>query len=159
MDKPSFDDIQQGQGDSNVVVSTYAHDLPQNEADLFRLDEFALFDVDEAIKFNANKDDVYSLLKEIIDKSIVVSDVEKLKAAHKADDWDTVQKLAHKIKGGAVYIGAVKMKMACQYLERYWKVGQRALLEKLYQQVLQVIDETLKVITSWLAKEGTSGTN
>ncbi|WP_341272538.1 Hpt domain-containing protein [Legionella yabuuchiae] len=52
--------------------------------------------------------------------------------------------MAHKIKGGAVYIGATKMKMACQYFERYWKAGQREMLEKLYSQARTVIDESMK---------------
>lgn len=50
------------------------------------------------------------------------------------------------MKGGAVYIGAVKMEKACQYFERYFKSGQQTLLEKLYQQMVQVINETAKAI-------------
>ncbi|KTC65053.1 sensory histidine-kinase / response regulator (plasmid) [Legionella adelaidensis] len=133
--------------------SGYLKDLPQNEENLFQLDDFKLFDVDEAISLNASKDSLYTVLKMMIDESLLNSDVEKMKAAYEKGDWESVQKLAHKIKGGAVYIGATRMKMACQYLERYWKVGKRTLLEKLYQQTLLVIDETLKAISIWLTKE------
>ena len=80
----------------------------------------------------------------------LIPDVQLMKQAHDALDWDKVQQIAHKIKGGAVYVGTVKIKMACQYLERYWKSGQRELLEALYQQTLQVIDESLLDIKRWL---------
>lgn len=80
----------------------------------------------------------------------VLPDVKLMKQAHDAMDWDKIQQLAHKIKGGAVYVGTVKIKMACQYLERYWKSGQRELMEPLYQQTLKVIDESIQEINLWL---------
>lgn len=39
---------------------------------------------------------------------------------------------------------------ACQYLERYWKTGQRALLEPLYQQILTVVEESTQAIEQFL---------
>ena len=60
------------------------------------------------------------------------------------------QQLAHKIKGGVVYVGATRLKLACQYLERYWKTGQRKLLEQLYQQLLQVANESTVEIEQWI---------
>jgi two-component system, OmpR family, aerobic respiration control sensor histidine kinase ArcB len=46
----------------------------------------------------------------------------------------------------------MKLKMACQYLERYWKTGQSDLLELLYQQVIKVAKSTQAAIQDWLAK-------
>ena len=57
------------------------------------------------------------------------------------------------LRGGAVYVATIKMKMACQYLERYWKAGHRDLFEKLYQQTLMVIDDTVKTINQWLSNK------
>ncbi|MCX7114809.1 MAG: Hpt domain-containing protein [Gammaproteobacteria bacterium] len=131
-------------------ITQYANDLPPNEADLFVLDPFLLFDEKEGIKLNGSKADLAQLLTMAIDEKLIGQDVDKMKAAHEANDWDKVQQLAHKIKGGAVYIGTVRLKMACQYLERYWKIGERAHLERLYQQVLVVVDETLEAIAAWL---------
>lgn len=50
----------------------------------------------------------------------------------------------------SVYVGAVRIKMACQYLEQYWKSGQRELLDDLYQQAVKVIDESIVYIGDWL---------
>ena len=76
-------------------------------------------------------------------KQSLPDDFALLKKAHATGEWEKTQSLAHKIKGGVVYVGAVRMKMACQYLERYWKTGQRELLEQLYQQLLQITDESI----------------
>ncbi len=79
-------------------------------------------------------------------------DLKKLKDAHAKGDWETIQNKAHGIKGGVSYVGAMKLKMACQYLEGYWKTGQRDLIELLYQQTIQVAESTQAVIRDWLAK-------
>ena len=65
-------------------------------------------------------------------------------------DWDKTQQLAHKIKGGAVYVGTMKIKMDFQYLERYWKSGQSEFLEPLYQQAVDIIEESMPEIRRWL---------
>ncbi|OGV26405.1 MAG: hypothetical protein A3F18_03575 [Legionellales bacterium RIFCSPHIGHO2_12_FULL_37_14] len=125
-------------------LDQYTKDLPQNEEDLFNLCSFLVFDENYAIELVGSKEKFVELLALMLEKNVVAADVAKIKSAYAAKDWNRVQELAHKIKGGALYIGAFKMKMACQYLERYWKVGKRDLLEKLYQQMLAVIAETLK---------------
>ncbi|WP_193786815.1 hypothetical protein [Legionella nautarum] len=40
--------------------------------------------------------------------------------------------------------------MACQYLGRYWKSGQRELFEILYAQAVSVIEETMSYVKNWL---------
>nr|WP_272946944.1 Hpt domain-containing protein [Legionella shakespearei] len=84
--------------------------------------------------------------------SSLPEDINQLKAAHDTLNWEKAQQIAHKIKGGVVYVGAIRMKMACQYLERYWKSGQRELLEQLYQQLLHVINESMAAIEQWVKK-------
>ncbi|CZR34242.1 Uncharacterised protein [Legionella pneumophila] len=54
------------------------------------------------------------------------------------------------MKGGAANCGAVRMKYACQYLERYQKMGYTKLLEPLYQQLIKVVEDTQKNIHEWL---------
>ncbi|WP_274520252.1 Hpt domain-containing protein [Legionella nautarum] len=77
-------------------------------------------------------------------------DFAKMQAAFAAKNYEQVEKLAHKMKGGAVYVGTLRMKYACQYLERYWKSGQRELFEKLYAQAVSVIEETMSYVKNWL---------
>lgn len=57
--------------------------------------------------------------------------------------------LNFELEGGVVYVGTVKLKMACQHLDRYYKSGQRELLEPLYQQAQTVIEQSIKKITEY----------
>lgn len=52
----------------------------------------------------------------------------------------------------ACYVGTTRMKYACQYVERYWKTGERGLFEELYHQAVGTIEDTCTVITDWLGK-------
>lgn len=45
--------------------------------------------------------------------------------------------------------GTIRMKYACLYLERYRKAGHSVSLEKLYHQLIQVLDETQECIRQW----------
>lgn len=130
-------------------MKNYAADLPERE-NLFNLDSFPLLDADEAARAMGSQDMLAQMLEFMLNQAMV-EDLAEMKAAHRQNDWDKTQQIAHKIKGGAVYVGAVRMKIACQYLERYWKTGQSELLEPLYQQTLRVIDESLDEIRRWLA--------
>ncbi|WP_131764460.1 Hpt domain-containing protein, partial [Legionella drozanskii] len=127
----------------------YLSDMPDNEACLFNLTEFPSLDIEEGIKTTGSEDSLAEMLSFLMNDSLP-KDLAQMKKAHDAHDWNKTQQLAHKIKGGAVYVGTTKIKMSCQYLERYWKIGKHDLLEKLYQQILTVVDESIKEINSWL---------
>lgn len=127
-------------------LSSYAKDLPKNDKALFELSQYPLLDVEEGIRISGSQETFNQLLAFMVTEQVVLKDLEKMQVAHAVQDWQSIQELAHKIKGGAMYIGATKMKIACQYLERYWKVGQRDALEKLYQQAVQVIEETQQAV-------------
>jgi two-component system, OmpR family, aerobic respiration control sensor histidine kinase ArcB len=124
-------------------------DLPATEADLFQLDEYPLFDEKDGIEKAGSKDFLREMLimsfQEVIPKEIT-----NIEEAHLANDWDTLQKIAHKLKGGSVYCGTIRMTYACQYLERYWKAGHRQVLEELYQQLMTVTEQTRQAVQLWL---------
>lgn len=46
--------------------------------------------------------------------------------------------------------GTTRMKYACQYVERYWKSGERILFEPLYHQTVKTIEDTCNEVTQWL---------
>jgi len=129
----------------------YISELPKQEDGLFHLSEFPFLDIEEGIKTTGNESLLAEMLKFMVNESLP-DDLDLMKKAYAAHDWDKTQQLAHKIKGGAIYVGTVKLKMACQYLERYWKAGQRDLLDKLYQQAVAVIEQSIHEINRWLAK-------
>ncbi|KTD38336.1 sensory histidine-kinase / response regulator [Legionella nautarum] len=124
-------------------------DLPDTEEELFSLNQFPLLEVEQTLKNLGNKSVFIELLQDLIEVSIP-QDFPRMKDAFAAKNYEQVEKLAHKMKSGAVYVGTTRMKYACQYLERYWKSGQQALFEKLYEQTVSVIEETTTFVKDWL---------
>ncbi|MCW8400748.1 response regulator [Legionella sp. PATHC038] len=127
------------------------YDLPDKDAELFQINQFALLDSTEALK---NCGDI-KMLKEMLLIMIkeLPADLERMKNAFERHDYPLVEKTAHKIKSGAVYVGTTRMKYACQYAERYWKTGRRELFDALYHQAVTTIEETIIYIEGWLRKQ------
>lgn len=123
-------------------------DLPDTEEQLFKLEQYPLLDDKIGIESFGSEEDFSETLQLMID-DISTTKIE-IQQAYVKEDWDKVEKLAHKAKGGALCIGTLRMKYACQYLERYRKAGHSASLEKLYQQLLEVLTETQNYIEAWL---------
>lgn len=124
-------------------------DLPDTEEELFQLEHFPLFDEVQALKQIPGKAMIISMLQIYLSERMQ-QDIQQLQEYYRQQDWECVEKTAHKIKGGVSYLGTQKLRYACQYLERYYKVGHRSLLEPLYHQVLKVNDETIQELTRWL---------
>lgn len=127
-------------------------DLLDTEDELFQLDHYPLFDEELALKQLADKSLLISLLHSYLSDSMQ-QDIHQLKEHYKNNDWEDVEKTAHKIKGGSVYLGTQKMHFACQYFERYYKTGHRKLLKPLYQQIIKVNEETITYIKLWLRQQ------
>ncbi len=126
--------------------------MPNTEQELFDLNQFTLLDIVRVLPtLNHDK----SLLREVLQELAhgeIPREMLALQEAHAQNDWVAIEKLAHKMKGGAVYCGTMKMQYACQYLERYRKAGHTKMLEKLYQQLLHVFRETSLAIEQWLSQ-------
>ncbi|WP_078061445.1 response regulator [Legionella saoudiensis] len=124
-------------------------DLPDTEDELFALEQYPLLEVEQTLKNLGDKVILRNLLKQLVESELP-QDLNRMKNSFAKEDFVHVEKLAHKIKGGAVYIGTMRMKYACQYLERYWKTGQRNLFPKLYFQAISVIEDTMFYVKNWL---------
>jgi len=131
-------------------------DLPDNEEDLFSLEQFPLLETGQTLKDLGDKAILVELLEDLIQNDLK-EDFLKMKIAYASEDYDQVEKIAHKMKGGAVYVGTIRMKYACQYLERYRKSGQLEHFPKLYEQVVTVIEATESHVKNWLKKESLDG--
>lgn len=138
--------------DAALYRSPLGVDLPEREEDLFNLSPYPTLDIEAGINTTGDEVMLAEMLRILVEVELP-SDLEKMKTAFTEKNWDKTQDLAHKIKGGAVYVGTIKMKMACQHLERYWKAGHRDLFEKLYEQTVVVIEETMQKVDGWLNKK------
>ena len=127
-------------------------DMPDSDDVLFMLDDFPLLHIENTLNEAPYKNMLTDFLKLMVEQALP-EDIAKLEEAHANGNWINIQQITHKIKGGAVYLGTIRMKMACLYLERYWKAGQNTLLEKLYQQLIEVCSDTSNEITIWLASQ------
>lgn len=133
---------------SPTPVGKLGIDLPNTEDELFMLDSFSIFDIKDGLNQH-QLPILVNYLKMFISEDMQ-HDIHKMEEAYLEKDWERVEKLAHKIKGGVVSIGTSKMHQACLYLERYYKAGHREQLDKLYHQLIDVNGETVKAIKEWL---------
>lgn len=128
-------------------------DLPDNEDELFQLEQFALLDYEQALKnFGGDRRILIELLTLMITQQLP-ADLEEMKKAYALQDYPSIEKIVHKIKGGAEYVGTTRMKYACQYVERYWKAGEREFFDKLIHQAFNTIVESCAYIEAWLENE------
>lgn len=127
-------------------------ELPETEAELFQLEEYAMFEPSLAMSYQDDLQGLAKVLKTRI--NLTLENVLELKAAHDQNNWEKIRATAHRLKGSAMILGLVKMQYACRYMERYYAAGLHdpVLLEKLYQQLLQVLIDTENYITKFLAE-------
>ena len=124
-------------------------DLPGSEAALFAIEQLLLFDLEKARKILGNNNALLMDMLKTTIHSLIPEELALMKQAHEAGNWQTVSRIAHKLKGGFLSIGLTRAAVACQYLERYYKAGHSELLEKLYEQMLQTLAATSDNIQSF----------
>ena len=129
---------------SNKHTSVNAvQDLPENEDEMFEIDNEIIFDINSAKKILGEDSShlIMELLKETIN-TIIPQELPCLETAHAEENWQAVADICHKLKGGFLSIGLTRAATSCKYLERYHKAGKNVLLENLYQQVLETLEAT-----------------
>lgn len=123
--------------------------LPNGEKELFQLEAFPIFDIQDALSKINDREVLIKILKQSVSE-LVQKDIQEMSLLYANSNWAGIEKLAHKVKSGALYIGTQRLFYACQYLERYYKAGHTLMLDKLYKQLLSVNEETLKTVEEWL---------
>lgn len=126
--------------------------LETKEEQLFILKQFPILDMASGLK-NMNADDrlFIGILRTLL-KQEFPNERLAYQEAHAKTDWETIEKLAHKMKGGAIYIGLLRLQHACQHFETYYMSGQTRLLEALYQQIIHTLYETERQLETVIAK-------
>ena len=127
-------------------------DLPDAEKNLFELEQFPLFDSKYGLKC---ADSDLELFIRVL-RNFISDDgqqyIRLIQENYTKKNWLEMAKIAHCIKGGVAHIGAIKMRYACIYFERYYKAGHRSLLDELYQQILIINRASIEIIRAWLCK-------
>ena len=139
------------QQNTHAAKPPLGRDLPSTEAELFQLEQYPLLDTKNGI----HNLGTIGLLRELLELMIyqaLPDDQKEMDEAHAQKNWPQIEKIAHKIKSGALYCGTIRLKYACQYLERYHQAGHRQRLNELYLQLTLTIKETKDTIQEWLTK-------
>lgn len=129
-----------------VSKSTHAQSL-------FDLNNYLLIDIPSCLKnMHADQASFLSILNTLLTEEFPNEKAEYLQA-HTQADWEKIEKLAHKMKGGAIYTGLVRLQYACQHYENAYQHGKTDLFEALYQQIIHVMQETQVELERLLAAQ------
>jgi CheY-like chemotaxis protein len=92
--------------------------------------------------FNGN----IALAKKMIDTFIAAlpKELEILKHSYKTEDWATIEKMVHQLRGNVSYCGMPRLQKACARLENHLKAGYKELASLLYKQLLNEIENVKK---------------
>lgn len=124
-----------------------------HEKHLFELNEYPLIDIQSCLKnMNVDQASLITILNMLIAQEFP-NEIISYTQAHDQDNWGKIEKLAHKMKGGAIYTGLIRLQHACQHFEDYYQSGQSVLLEGLYQQIIYVMQETQETLEKLIASQ------
>lgn len=135
---------------NTMKVAPLGRDLPDTEEELFMLEQFPLLDVESTLKAMGDDAETLKIILNMMLNEQISADQTEIEEAYAKQNWDRVEKIAHRMKGGFLCCGVQRLVYASQYLERYRKAGHNKELDRLYQQLLFVIQETKPVIKDWL---------
>lgn len=90
------------------------------------------------------------LFNEIIEmfKESIPGHIQDLEKAYQLKDWETIENIVHKIKGGACYAGAIRLNYICKNFLRSSLTAQSQQLEMLYTYLISSLKEIHKVLES-----------
>jgi two-component system aerobic respiration control sensor histidine kinase ArcB len=119
---------------------------PASEKQFFDLNKYPLINIQSCFKnMSADPPAFLNILHTLINQEFPEERLAYIQA-HRQSDWEKIERIAHKMKGGAMYTGLVKLQYACQHYEDYHQKKQTNLREDLYQQILQVMEETKQAL-------------
>ncbi|MGL6029242.1 MAG: response regulator [Legionella sp.] len=138
---------------SQILSSTSGAATTASPKELFNLDYHSIFDQRYALQ---QLNDMSLLLKLVAAylSDETQNDIKRMIHAYKENNWQQVSDIAHKLKGGALYIGTRRLYYAFQHLEQYHKTGEHLLLNSLYTQAIEINTQTIKVLSSWQQTQG-----
>jgi len=115
------------------------------------LQSTAILNMEQAAKLIGKKE----MVKECLD--LLVSGLNKelaiIKQQHKENDWPAIRNMAHKWKGGASYCGASRLEQICEQLTAAIPTKSLEEIEVLYQQLIQVAEETKATVMKAMVSE------
>lgn len=131
-----------------ITQDTILADKTLNEW-LASLAKYPLLDNQEALSRLNNTTLLLEMLRLTVEQEIP-SYLATLTTAYTLQDWKSIEAIVHKIKGGALYCGTIRLKQACQIFEEQFKKSDNLYREALYAHLLTVIKETDTYLKTYL---------
>ncbi|MFC3908558.1 ATP-binding protein [Legionella dresdenensis] len=127
----------------NAVIRSKA---PEQAAEPNTEQALPLLDKEQAIVQLGSEEVLRDLLTMLLTQEIP-EDRQALDEAFRHKEWQTLEKVAHKLKSGAAYCGTKRLFSACEALEKSLKIGDTSRAEVLYLQLQEVIKQTEQAIS------------
>ncbi len=125
---------------SQATTSTSVSKENYDEASNDNIQSLPLLNKEKAIKLLGSEETLHELLELLV--SSLTKEIAELKQYHQNKDWQGIGALAHKWKGGASYCGASRLEKICKEIQTVLRAKSSEEPEILYQQLLQVAEET-----------------
>lgn len=95
-------------------------------------------------QLGGNEEMAHQMLEMLADS--LPDELTQLTEAYQHENWLSIQAIAHKLRGGASYCGAVRLKGACCHLEDYLRANSTSFRTALFQQLITEIQAVAALI-------------
>ena len=122
--------------------------LTIEEANLLDIiNSYPIFNKSISLKNLSGNIDLFNEIIEMFKQSIP-GHLQELEKTYQVKDWETIENIVHKIKGGACYTGAVRLNYVCKNFLRCYLTGRTQQLDTLYTYLIYSLKETYTVLES-----------
>lgn len=122
--------------------------LTSTKEELLGINEYPLFDMVHGINNLGSEIALKQILPLFIEEN--TKDLIKTTQAWEKQDLIEIHKITHKMKSSALYCGTIRMRHACEALEKHFQNNPKLYPQTLYQQFLQIHQETIAAIKNWI---------
>ena len=109
------------------------------------INSYPIFDKSISLKNLSDNEKLFQEVVEMFNQSIP-EQLQDLEKAYALKNWAALENIVHKIKGGACYVGAIRLNYVCQNFLRCYLTGQSQLLDSLYQCLIGSLTETQQAL-------------
>ncbi len=111
------------------------------------INSYPIYNKNISLKNLSGNIDLFNEIIEMFKESIpgYIHDLEKV---YQLKDWETIENIVYKIKGGASYVGAIRLNYVCKNFLRGYLTAETQQLETLYTYLMFSLKETHRVLES-----------
>lgn len=109
------------------------------------INSYPIFDKHISLKSLSGNEKLFREITAMFKQSIPEK-LQELEEAYALKDWAALENIVHKIKGGACYVGVIRLNYVCQNFLHCYLIGRSQLLDPLYQCLIRSLIETQQAL-------------